>query len=370
MGVITGYIGIICFVIVLVPIIAAFYFIGGSSTPWTWIQSIVPCMCVGLWYALFTFVIDRNLPKNLGDSNVLPADLKEIVESVERRRVESVEGLEEDAGCPTGFKTVLSIVMRIRKCFQLSLSVFAWAFRRGLMYQISNIGLLSTTKDLGLFLLANAFLSGAAATAFSAATIIASEIFRANLIIIGACAIVGVLAAITGLLVYQRLEAKGILSAKGILIVALLVTIVSLVYVLFITRVAELFIVVTIAGSQIGAFGAFSRSIVASLAPQRRQARMFSLWECIQEASSWVGPFLVATLSKEYGHGSGRVFVNVVVYVSLTGIGVGLPILAAVNVKRGVQCRSIEDQNATNVKRGAECRSIEDPDVLPPTAEH
>ena len=81
---ITGYLGILAFVVVLAPIVALIYFIlhPGSlvsqvvvlspSQIGQWVEGIVPNIAIGLWYAAFLNLATHLLPPDLGRGPPLP----------------------------------------------------------------------------------------------------------------------------------------------------------------------------------------------------------------------------------------------------------------------------------------------------------
>lgn len=65
---ITGYIGMISYVITVIPIIAAVYFTIKPST--SWIEGIIPNFFAGIWYFIFVIIVHRNLPYHLGRESI------------------------------------------------------------------------------------------------------------------------------------------------------------------------------------------------------------------------------------------------------------------------------------------------------------
>jgi hypothetical protein len=336
----------ILFALTLVPIVAVFYFVAHAGI--LWIEGIIPSVCVGCWYAAFTFIINRHFPRTIGVGRDFPAELTDITKT----HPELPHALPSQSR--PMWERLRVTVARLKQ----SLLIARWGAAKGLVFQLENVSLLGSTRDLSYFFVAYFFLAGSASTALSVATVVAQEVFHANIAYIVAYVLVGLLTAIVGLILFRRLEAAGILSPRTILLVNISVMAAILVYVLFVSGVNELFLVTAVAGSQIGSIGAFTRSVVSRLAPQARQARLFSLWECIGEASGWVGPLIVASIAGAREGTSGRAFANIAVFVSLGGIAIGAPILCMVNIPRGEAHRAVEDRQVGLLELVSSCPAV------------
>jgi MFS-type transporter involved in bile tolerance (Atg22 family) len=171
----------------------------------------------------------------------------------------------------------------------LLLRMAALGFTTGLLQQVESLRVMLTMRDLSLFVLSLVFLGGAASTAISAAAIIASDVLGVSIIYIGAGAFVGLIAAIAGLAGYRCLLDAGVLGPKHVLVSNVVVLIGLLVYVAFVDTLAGFFVISVVGGSQIGAVGAFSRSVVSSLIPQHHQGKLFTFYELSQDGTSWIG---------------------------------------------------------------------------------
>ena len=99
--------------------------------------------------------------------------------------------------------------------------------------------------------------------------------------------------------------------------------------------------------------GAFSRSLVSQLAPKSQQSELFTFYELSQDGTiNWIGPLIIGALTQSLGS---EAYVRVVVIVVSTPfifilkivihfqcfveIGIGLPFLLMVDLKRGEALR-------------------------------
>lgn len=144
--------------------------------------------------------------------------------------------------------------------------------------------------DLRYFIIALVFLSGAAGTALSVAAIVASDVLNVSLVYIAAGALVGLVTAVIGLAIFRwLLRVTPLATPQRILFFNILVFILLLIYVPYANNLSGFFLISVIGGSQIGAVGSFSRSIISSLIPQHRQGRLFTFYELTQESTGWIG---------------------------------------------------------------------------------
>ena len=300
----TSYIGIIFFLIFLAIVMGIFYAALNPSV--LWLTEIIPIVCSGIWYLFFLHFVSVRLPVDIGSGPPLPEELRGNI-----------------------MKTLFT------------------GFLRGIKDQFHTLLSLYHFSDLGLFMLAMAFISDAAASASSAAVIIASSVLNLSLYLIAAALLIGIIGCIIGLAIFKTIHCNGYLQPKQIIIINSILLCLIGVYVLNIQHVYDVFIIAGVAGTQIGPLGSFSRSIVSHLIPSHQQSRFFSLFDLTQKGSSWLGPLVIAALTQSFGDNS---YVLVVVVVSVVEVAIGLPILFAVNITRGESIRSeAEEEVKTSV---------------------
>ena len=201
----------------------------------------------------------------------------------------------------------------------------------GFIEQLLTLKSLYEYPDLTRYIIGVAFISDAASSAGSAAVLIGTDVLHLSLVMIGAAAVVGILSAILGLFLYRFLNDKFNFPPKLILICNIVILCLMGVYALYITNLAGVFIICVVAGLQIGAFGAFSRSMISKFLPTKKQSRFFSLYDLTQKGSSWLGPLAIGGLTQIYGD---HYYLHMVVYVTLVEAAIGLPFLISVNVKQ------------------------------------
>lgn len=275
---VTGYAGMLAFVLAVAPLLALLHFLAGA--PALWVELLVPTACAGLWYATWLAAVSTLLPWELGAGPPLPRP----------------EGWVEGRGN--------GALLLLRMCWL--------GLRVGVAQQLDALRLVAGMRDLSLFVAAFIFISGAASTAVSVAAIVASEVLRASLVYIVASALVGLLAATAGLAAYKQLLARTSLSAKHAIVLCILVLAGMLLYVPSADSLTGLFAIAAVGGSQIGAVGSFARSMVSALAPETQQAQLFAFYELTQDGTAWVGPLVVGALTASLG---AQTYVRVVVYV-------------------------------------------------------
>ena len=148
----------------------------------------------------------------------------------------------------------------------------------------------------------------------------------------------GIFSAIFGLVVFRAILSHTSMTPQYVLAFNLIVVALVFVYVLFVETAADFFAIAFIAGTQIGCLGSFSKSIVSKLVPTKRQSRLFSLYQFLQEATGWIGPLIVASVQTALGGGK-KAFRQSVVEVCLVEIAIGLPLLLWVDMAQGEKIR-------------------------------
>lgn len=73
-GYITGYSGMLAFLVYAAPILGVLY--GVFKVTALWYEGIVPSVLVGTWYLFFLVQVERNLPRNLGQGLQFPFNKK------------------------------------------------------------------------------------------------------------------------------------------------------------------------------------------------------------------------------------------------------------------------------------------------------
>jgi hypothetical protein len=106
----------------------------------------------------------------------------------------------------------------------------------------------------------------------------------------------------------------------------------------------------------VGPIGAFSRSIVSRLTPSTQQSRFFSLYEFSQEATGWIGPLVIATVTQTHrGPGAGCVFAQTSVFTCLVELGLAVVFLLPLDVGRGERLRVGMDAQAEAALAAVAC---------------
>ena len=174
-------------------------------------------------------------------------------------------------------------------------------------------------------------------TAHSAVLIIATQILHAGVAIVVGSTLVGVFSAILGVALFKYLVNKELIKPKYVLVINASILLLVMVYVLYIKRSIDLLVMAAIAGAQVGPIEAISRSLVSSLIPKRHQSRLFSLYQFIQDSTSWIGSVIIAGVAGSYG-GSDYVYVRTVALIVMVEIALGIPVLM-MDYERGVALR-------------------------------
>jgi hypothetical protein len=231
---VTGYCGMILFLVCLVPVLAIAYFPGRLGL--FWVQGIIPIVLIGSWYLFFLVQVDQNLPRCLGRGLRVPTQLeaRRIVDEEREASKHSLEaarsfsrtlsklGLEPGASAgapavhvvdeessPTAPRASHTALLKASSSSspgddgsagsvygsnepspslslsprdppasaQLSLpELLLFGFRRGTTMQWGTVKSLAGFPDLSKFIASWIFLSGAANTAYTVGAIIAYDI--------------------------------------------------------------------------------------------------------------------------------------------------------------------------------------------------
>ena len=270
--IIISYFALISFAIFAGIIIIIIYYGLNKNVPVIWLQGIIPLFLAGLWYGLFLIVVERGLPKDFGSGLKLES---------------------QSASTSTKRSSICSIIY---EC----LSVIRYAFVTGSQQQYENLIHLMEFPDCALYILAFIFLTGAASVVTSVATIVATSVLSAGIVDLGLCALLGVLGAIAGLSFFKQIVECGLVTAKWVLVTNTIIIIGLIIFTLYIKSVAELYVLAVWGGTQVGSFGAFSRSLYSSLAPKNKQARFFSLLQFSQDSTSWIPSIIIAAVSAKW----------------------------------------------------------------------
>ena len=311
--IIIRYFALISFTIFAGIIIIIIYYGLNKNVPIIWLQGIIPLFLAGLWYGLFLIVVERGLPKDFGIGLKLNP---------------------QNASTSTATRSICSSIC---KC----LNVIRYAFVTGSQQQYENLIHLMEFPDCALYILAFIFLTGAASIVTSVATIVATSVLNAGIFDLGLCAFLGILGAIAGLAFFKQVVERVFVTAKWVLVTNTIIIIGLIVFTLYIKSVAELYVLAVWGGTQIGSFGALSRSLYSSLAPKNKQARFFSLLQFSQDSTSWIPSIIIAAVSAKWP--SDRVYLRTIVISCLVQIAIGLPCLLLINVERGINARKNEE---------------------------
>eukprot|EP01036_Dinobryon_divergens_P027853 gene27853-36698_t len=305
---IMGYSGMLSFIPFAVPVVAIVYF-GFKEHSSVWIQGIVPIVCVGVWYLNFLRYIWAMMSPDIGLGPAMPIEFHR-------------------GGAGGVFAMLYSgLLVSIKE-------------------HIANVKFIAEgLKDLGLFILAFIFLAGAANTAVSVGAVLAVNVLKINIIYLFIAFLLGVVAAIVGNIFYRYVHSKDWLNPKQILLVNMVILLLSALYVLKVNTFADIIVLAVVAGSQIGAVGAFTRSVLSMLIPADRQSRLFSFYEITQDGTSWVGSLTISSLAVAYGDNFYR---EIVAYVCVVQFAIGLPILMFVNLTRGLESRQQMESNSAS----------------------
>eukprot|EP01038_Epipyxis_sp_PR26KG_P006063 gene6063-8348_t len=294
----TGYIGMLLFLVVAGPILAILYFVVKLNS--LWVTYLLPMAFIGIWYLLFIQFTKYFLSPTIGIGPTLP---------------ESLDG----------------------NIFQLLYG----GLKIGLSEQLGNFRFILPMRDLGLFILSFIFLSGAANTAVSVAAVLGVSVLHLSIIYLGAAFLLGIISALAGVIFYKYLLKIEILLPKQVILINMVVLLLCSLFVITVHTGTQIIILAVVAGFQVGSITAFSRSILTTLMPENRQARLFSLYELSQDATGWIGSAIISSLIIVYGK---DYFRNIVAIVCAIQFGIGLPILFCVNIERGITLRKLFDE--------------------------
>ena len=163
---VTGYSGMICFLIVAAAVIAAIYFGMHPHPHALWTEGIIPLVLTGLWYFLFLAKISSRLSPSLGQGPPLPLslfstvsiDANGIAETPKYSTVNDESHIQNISGGSTSHQegSKNSCWAQVTNPFRVAL----FGFVRGTQMQIENMGTLCTYPDLSWFILSFIFLSG------------------------------------------------------------------------------------------------------------------------------------------------------------------------------------------------------------------
>lgn len=292
-GNVTGYAGMLIFIVVIAPILLIIYFTRNPGT--LWIECILPSVFCGVWYLFFIYLVSIRVPANVYTGPPLPENMK---------------------------GSVLKVV-----------SVGAYT---GFVEQLSTIKSLYSFPDLASYIISIALMADGASAVGSAAVLIASNNLKLSTIMIGVAALVGIFSGIAGMLFFDFFQSRDYLKPKHILLINLVILCLCCIFIFFVTNLVGVFILVVVAGSQIAPFSSFSRSMISKFIPTTQQSRFFSLYSFSQKGTSWLAPLVIGALTQTLGNNR---YLEAVVYVSLTEAVIGIPFLVAVNVERAEKTR-------------------------------
>jgi len=293
----TGYLAMIAFLCSIAPILGIIYVAAKPNT--IWLFYLLPTCLAGLWYLLFLIIVAKRLPPQVYTGQPLPDNLR-------------------------GNWVYMAVV----------------GGYAGFIEQLLTIKSLYYFPDLALYIIGTALIADGGAAATSAAVIIASDVIGLSFIYIGAGAVLGLSSAAVGLIFFKWIHVAGYLTPKQIVILNVIILCLLAVYALYITDLSGVMILCFAAGTQVGSFGAFSRSIISRIIPTQRQSRFFSLYTFSQKGTSWLAPLVIGALTQTFGDSS---YVRVVVLVSLAELVLGLPFVLAVNIARAEETRELID---------------------------
>ena len=361
----SGYIGMILCMLFITIVYALFYFAFGVKQE-LWVQGIIPLMCFGIWYLTFSVLTSQGLSPELGkgydpdflvweeDTTTTSSSSSEKKESLFKSVSLQKEGSDNDKG-ETG-ESAISIKMdgdedasstkttTIRTQHISFCDLVKRSFYKSLTMQKYTIKSLYYFPDVCYLIVAMIFLSGAANTTYAVGVIIAVTIWDLKIYFLIALTIVGIFSAIGGLIVYKQVLTC--LSPKHVLLLNIAIVGAAIIYLPFMTHPNELFVVAVIAGSQVGSVGSLQKSILSSLTPTARQSSIFSFFQFSQDATGWIGPLIIASLTisqQQQGVSQDHAYVLSAVYVTSIQILIGIPVLCLLNVERGLKQREVAD---------------------------
>jgi MFS-type transporter involved in bile tolerance (Atg22 family) len=369
---VTGFIGLLTFIVLIIPILAALRFAAHVSD--LWVQGIIPSAIAGGWYLIFLLRVNAYLPSDLGKgipferrfdalakrvgegSAIEPAD-SPMIEPVGQvtNEIEMVEQGESKGGGGEPMPVVIATSSPSADKGQSNSSeslcekigTFLIMIRFGLIHgtrmQIENMIQARKFPDVSLFIVAIIFFNISATTVQSVAVIAFLEIFKVGIGYVLLAALIAIITAILGCIFYNHIVTKlKLLTPIQAIITCKLIIGGMLVYALFFKYPYDVLIAVAVGGFHAGPLNAFLRSVISTLIPAKHQSRLFSLYQFSQESTSWIGNVVIAAIAAAYG-GSDRVYLNSVVFTSLVAIGIGVPLMASINYDRGFKLRTETD---------------------------
>lgn len=393
---ISGYVGILLFFIVLVPVLSVAYFALHLNKKW--VQGIIPAVVVGIWYSVFLRQVEKYLPKNLGkglplddaimislgmDKKVPVSTFEPKVHAQTSSNPSTISGTQQEHKNNSEFiaqydpATVtlggdaltmpddvenVDTIPDAKQYFQLNelkklLMLIKFGFIHGIQLQYENVLEATTYVDLSLLIVAFIFIAGAATTSQSVVVIIATEILHASIGLVAIAAIVLFIAAIFGLIFFKFIVAKQWLSPKHVIIINIIIIMLTFGAFLFVSSPLQLLIIAAVIGFQLGPVGAFSKSIVSSFIPTKRQSRLFSLFQFSLDSTSWIGNVVIASIAQTYG-GSNRVYLRTVVGTCLVELAIGLLLFSLINYKRGVEFRKAKDGSTDLISQTSKINTL------------
>lgn len=355
----SGYIGMILCMLFIAIIYVLFYFAFGVKQE-LWVQGIIPLMCFGIWYLSFSILASQGLSPELGkgydlDFLVWEQDALEPTSSTndsEKALSLKVALGQNDSGKEeTGASAINSLKMDsdddnsgVKTQHVGFCNLVSRSFYKSVMMQNYTIRSLYYFPDVTYLVVAMIFLSGAANTTYAVGVIIAVTIWDLQIYFLIALTIVGIISAIAGIVVYKQVLTY--LSPKYVLLLNIAIIGAAIIYLPFMTHPNELFVVAVIAGSQVGSVGSLQKSILSSLAPTARQSSIFSFFQFSQDATGWVGPLIIASLTisqQQQGVSQDHAYVLSAMYVTSIQILIGIPVLCLLNLERGLKQREVAD---------------------------
>jgi Na+/melibiose symporter-like transporter len=251
---ITGYSGMVSYVIAIAPVVAGVYFTQARDARLNlWVQGIILNFLAGIWYLSSQLVVARNLSKALLAAAPRSASTKAAA-AVSAAQIDTKVSIGGSGSTGTGtgsHSNHTSLAALCAGCATVASTLLAGA-RDGLHAQLQTCRRLPQFFDLSCFIVAQIFMSAGASTALTVATIIATTNLQASVFYLAGATFVGIIAAILGLVVYRFLVERRFISPKYVLIVTAVVNCGGVVYVLYSKTYVDLFVIAAICGSQVG----------------------------------------------------------------------------------------------------------------------
>jgi len=299
---------------------------GDSSgqTTFIWLEYLCPAALAGLWWLGFGLLAIKMMTRSSCLGRPFP---------------------EEDFGVMSAF----SLPCGSRK--DSWLSILHFSAYRGWHDQRRTIRQIWMMRDLRNVLISFLFLSDSSSTMMSVAAIIATDKLGMSGTLVAQCVALGIAAGVLGLWIFRELNKKGV-GPKPILVINITILSILCLFSPYLRTSIHLLTWCTIAGTQIGSVGAFSKSLLTTMIPFDRQASFFSLFEFTQKGTPWIGPLLIGVAVEKLGD---NWYVEIVVATVLLEVLIGFPIfIFAVNPKQGQDTRKkIEEYDTKKQKCGA-----------------